>query len=226
VSLSTFYLDSEAIKYDISYIYRETGSRKMTKRTRHLCRLKQRIEPELEPDSFKFIIVFKSNNNGESSEMFISYIKDVPECIIPLAQSIVEHWRYVLLKETVDSRVRKLQQHMNRTLLPIAWVAHSEFEVFGTAALRVHDLDDRKDLTPWLGGVFVRPEYRNRGIASFLCRVVEEKAWSLGFNSLYLHTPDQQSLYVTLGWQFLEPASWRGYSTEIMIKTKRQSEKL
>jgi N-acetylglutamate synthase-like GNAT family acetyltransferase len=152
--------------------------------------------------------------------MLISYLADHPEFIPVLAPAIVEHWRFVIPDDTVESRIAKLEKQMNRDTLPIGWVAHADGEVFGTASLRVHDLKGREDLTPWLGGVFVRPEYRRRGAASTLCRAVEDKAWSLGFEVLYLFTPDQQSLYARLGWRNLEQTVWRGLESDIMIKRK------
>ena len=152
--------------------------------------------------------------------MLISYLADYPELIPALAPGIVEHWRPVLPEETITRRVDKLRKHMNRDTLPIAWVAHDHGEVLGTAALRIHDLEGREDLTPWLGGVFVLPAYRCRGIASALCGVVEQKAWSLGFDELYLFTPDQQALYARLGWHTLQRAVWRGIESDIMFKRK------
>ncbi len=152
--------------------------------------------------------------------MLISYLADHPEFVRVLAPAIVEHWRLVIPEETVESRIAKLQRHMNRDALPIGWVAHADGQVLGTAALRVHDLEDRHDLTPWLGGVFVLPEYRRQGVASALCRAVEEKAWSLGFEALYLFTYDQQVLYVRLGWRKMERAVWRGLKSDIMVKRK------
>ena len=65
---------------------------------------------------------------------------------------------------------------MNRDQLPIAWVAHANGQLLGTAALRVHDLEGREDLTPWLGGVFVGSQFRRRGIGAALCATVEEAA--------------------------------------------------
>lgn len=53
---------------------------------------------------------------------------------------------------------------MNRDALPIAWIAHANGQLLGTAALRVHDLEGREDLTPWLGGVFVGTHFRRQGI--------------------------------------------------------------
>lgn len=152
--------------------------------------------------------------------MQISYLSEHPEFIPVLAPEIVEHWCSVLPEETLENRIAKLQRHINRDVLPIAWVAHTDGEVLGTAALRVHDLEDRKDLTPWLGGVFVRSEYRRRGVATVLCRVAEEKAWALGFEVLYLFTLDQQSLYSRLGWRKFDRAIWRGFECDIMVKNK------
>ena len=67
---------------------------------------------------------------------------------------------------------------MNRDELPIAWVAHANGQLFGTAALRVHDLEGREDLTPWLGGVFVGSHFRRRGIGAALCATVKDEAGS------------------------------------------------
>jgi GNAT superfamily N-acetyltransferase len=152
--------------------------------------------------------------------MEVSYLQDHPEFIPVLAPAIVSHYRAIVPEENMKSRTEKLRWHMNKNKLPIAWVAHSHGEGFGMAALRVHDLEGREDLTPWLGGVFVRPEHRRRGVASTLCRAVEAKAWSLGFETLYLFTTDQQSLYSRLGWRLWEKAAWRGNPIDIMIRTK------
>ena len=155
--------------------------------------------------------------------MQISYLEDYPEFIPVLAPAMITQWRDVLPEDTLESRTKQLQKHLNKNKLPIAWVAHDQTEVFGTAALRVHDLEDRKDLTPWLGGVFVRPEYRRRGIASALCLAVEQKTWSLGYDSLYLFTPDKQSFYLRLGWQYCQKATWRGSPIDIMIKHNKNA---
>lgn len=152
--------------------------------------------------------------------MQIDYLQDRPELVPVLAPTIVAHYESIVPEENIVARTAKLRSHMNKNKLPIAWVAHSEGDPLGMAALRVHDLEGREDLTPWLAGVFVRPEHRRRGVASALCRVVEENAWLLGFETLYLFTTDQQSLYSRLGWRFLDKAAWRGIPADIMVKTR------
>jgi hypothetical protein len=80
----------------------------------------------------------------------ISYLIEHPEYIPQLAQWLFEQWDSILGEETADARIKKLKAHMNRDKLPIAWVAHASGQLLGTAALRVHDLEGREDLTPWL----------------------------------------------------------------------------
>jgi GNAT superfamily N-acetyltransferase len=82
----------------------------------------------------------------------------------------------------------------------------------------VHDLEERKDLTPWLGGVFVRPESRRQGIGAALCATVEEAARSRGTQTLYLFTLDKQAWYSRQGWTVLAACVWHERPGDIMSK--------
>src|SRR6266480_1250653 len=106
----------------------------------------------------------------------ISYLIHHPEYIPQLAQWLFEQWGPVLGEKNLEVRIKKLQAHMNRDELPIAWVAHANGQLLGTAALRVHHLEGREDLTPWLGGVFVGPQFRRQGIGAALCAAGENQA--------------------------------------------------
>jgi len=152
--------------------------------------------------------------------MQISYLADNPEFIAILAPAIFEYWRLILRDETLDSRTSKLRAHLSRKVLPIAWVAHEKGEVLGTAALRFSDLEGKKDLSPWLGGVFVLPEHRSRGVASALSKFVEQEAWLRGYLALYLFTPNQQALYARLGWLESEKVKWHGIESSVMVKRR------
>ena len=152
--------------------------------------------------------------------MEISYLADRPEFIEIMAPWICNHWQPIVAEETLESRIAKLRMHLNRDKLPIALVAHSGAKVYGTAALRVHDLPGREDLTPWLGGVFVGTPFRGKGIGTRLCAAVEEKAKSLFPRApLYLFTLDKQAWYQNMGWTFLETCNWCERDGAIMVKT-------
>jgi len=148
----------------------------------------------------------------------ISYLADHPEFVPALARGLLEQWRFVGGEQTLESRTARLRAHLNRDLLPIAWVAHADGQPLGTAALRVHDLESRPDLTPWLGGVYVAPPYRRQGIGAALCAAVEQKAQALGYGELFLFTLDKQAWYAALGWKAPEPIVWRGHPGVVMRK--------
>lgn len=149
--------------------------------------------------------------------MQIGFLLDHPEFVTALALPIWEYWREALPEDTsVDHRIAKLQRHMQKSQLPMALVAYNNTEVIGTAALRLHDLEDRTDLSPWLGGVFVMPAHRGKGAASVLCQAVKRHAAGLGISSLYLFTQDQQRLYARLGWKYFEETTWRRNRGNIM----------
>jgi N-acetylglutamate synthase-like GNAT family acetyltransferase len=148
----------------------------------------------------------------------ISYLIEHPEYIPQLGQCLFEQWDSILGEKTPEARIKKLKAHMNRDQLPIAWVAHANGQLLGTAALRVHDLEGREDLTPWLGGVFVNSHFRRQGIGAALCATVEDEARSREISTLYLFTLDKQAWYSRLGWTVLGPCVWHERSGEIMYK--------
>jgi N-acetylglutamate synthase-like GNAT family acetyltransferase len=148
----------------------------------------------------------------------ISYLIEHPEYIPQLAQWLFDQWGSMLGEKTPEARIRKLQAHMNRDELPIAWIAHANGQLVGTAALRMHDLEGREDLTPWLGGVFVGSHFRRRGIGATLCATVEAAARSRGIQTLYLFTLDKQAWYSRLGWTLFAPCVWHQQHGDIMCK--------
>jgi len=149
----------------------------------------------------------------------ISYLSEHPEYVQELAQWLFKQWDSILGEGNPEARIKKLKAHMNRDELPIAWVAHANGQLLGTAALRVHDLEGREDLTPWLGGVFVASQFRRRGIGAALCATVEEAAQSRGIQTLYLFTLDKQEWYLRQGWTLLAPCVWHERPGDIMSKT-------
>jgi GNAT superfamily N-acetyltransferase len=148
----------------------------------------------------------------------ISYLVEYPQYMPQLTQWMFEEWDVMLGEKTPEARIKKLNAHLNRDQLPIAWVAHGDGRLLGSAALRVHDLEGREDLTPWLGGVFVGEQFRRRGIGAALCTTVEEAARSRGVETLYLFTLDKQAWYLRQGWTVLAPCVWHERFGDIMSK--------
>ncbi len=148
----------------------------------------------------------------------ISYLIEHPEYVPQLAQWLFEQWDFIRWKKNPETRIEELTEHMNRDELPIAWVAHGNGQLFGTAALRVDGPEGREDLTPWLSGVFVGSHYRRRGIGAALCAHVEDEARSREIQTLYLFTLDKEAWFSRMGWTILGPCLWRERPGDIMCK--------
>jgi GNAT superfamily N-acetyltransferase len=88
----------------------------------------------------------------------------------------------------------------------------------GTASLSHDDLATRRDLTPWLAGVFVEPSYRGRGYATALVRHVEAFALAESVRSLWLYTWIAEPLYAHLGWLRVGLETERGMEVVLMSR--------
>ncbi len=148
----------------------------------------------------------------------IDYLFNHQRFVPVLTQQMYEHWRD-LLQVTGRSRedfVKSIRDRCRTDSLPLALVAFNGDEVLGTVALKPQDLDIRPQLTPWLGGLFVMPEFRGRGIGSLLIINIVEEARRLRLPRLYLWTPSAESLYARHGWSLLERTAYHHYTISIM----------
>lgn len=72
-----------------------------------------------------------------------------------------------------------------------------------------NDFHDRKDLTPNICAVYTEKEYRKRGIAGRLLRMVVDDLRHNGITPVYLVT-DHTGFYERYGWEFLCPVRCDG----------------
>ncbi|MFI8417616.1 GNAT family N-acetyltransferase [Serratia sp. NPDC078593] len=72
------------------------------------------------------------------------------------------------------------------------------------ASLWPSDDRHRRDLSPWLAGVFVHPDYRRQGIAQRLEQAIVSLARQHAHPVLHLITDNSATLYAAWGWQVLE----------------------
>jgi GNAT superfamily N-acetyltransferase len=148
----------------------------------------------------------------------IDYLSDVPDLAEQLIPGLLEHWQPKIPDQSFASRQKRFQEHQQRDSLPMAWIAHQDECALGTAALRAHELDGYDHCKPWLGGLFVRSQFRRLGIATALCNSVEHQAKEMGYQTLYLFTLDRHLWFGKQGWQSYESLMWNSYPGDIMYK--------
>ena len=94
-----------------------------------------------------------------------------------------------------------------------------EAQPVGAVVLELDDVEPRRGLKPDLAGLYVLPNYRNRGIGSALVSTCEASARESGALDLYLYTARAETLYHRLGWEAIERGPFLGQPVAIMRKS-------
>jgi GNAT superfamily N-acetyltransferase len=99
-----------------------------------------------------------------------------------------------------------------------AFVALDGEAPVGVCLLVDCDLETRAELTPWVSGFYVVPDYRRRSIGSRLLTAVEQAAGATGAHALYLYTHTAESLCIRRGWRLMERFALDGTDFALMVK--------
>jgi predicted N-acetyltransferase YhbS len=89
----------------------------------------------------------------------------------------------------------------NRDCIPLRLVAVESGEIVGTVVLREQACSTTPELTPGLGGLFVRENFRGRGIGADLVQACVQAAEQLGYDRLFATTATAHRLFRRAGWQ-------------------------
>lgn len=150
--------------------------------------------------------------------MDIAHLADHKEVIPTLAQWFYQEWAYLHPDRTLEDVERLIGERTNKTKIPVALVVFEGGELLGTVCLKVHDMDTRLDLTPWLAGLYVIAPWRRKGVGAALVSAIEKKAHELQVEKLYLYTPESEGFYSRLGWHVNVRTEYHGYPVTIMEK--------
>ena len=150
--------------------------------------------------------------------MRIEYLKDHTHVIRELAELHLEYFGLFNPKMTVESRMDQLHARLGTDSIPLTVVALEKEKVIGSACLVHNDMKTHPELAPWVASVFVRTEYRRRGVGTVLMNRLDAEAYCLGVHKLYLFTPDMQVFYSGLGWRSMGTEMYRGNEVTIMEK--------
>ena len=157
-------------------------------------------------------------------DIVIDYLANCPELVDELARLSWKEWQevYQQREQTLEDSLKNYRQRMNIDRLPLTLVAVRAGlavncrELVGMVSLKFHDMDTRPDLDPWLGGLLVLPEWRNRGVGTMLMHRATGEARRLDVPRLYLWTHSAEGLYHKLGWQVVERSHYFGKEAVVM----------
>jgi GNAT superfamily N-acetyltransferase len=106
----------------------------------------------------------------------------------------------------VESDYQKRARNGN---LPFTYIGLSDNELVGMVSLKKHDLNTRKDLSPWLSALYVKKDFRKKGVGRSLIYKVVRLGIKLNFKTIYLFIDRNDSDYLLkyyqkLGWTFFD----------------------
>ena len=150
--------------------------------------------------------------------MEIKYLADCPQHLHEVSNWLYEEWGAWYENSSREKRLNKLKNKLNKKEVPTVFVTVIDETPVGTASLVKYDMQTKENLTPWLASVYVKKEFRRRGIGSQLVQRVTKEARDIGFEEIYLFTPDKKDFYLNLNWKFYRKGVHKDLEVDIMSK--------
>lgn len=148
--------------------------------------------------------------------MKIVYLKDYPEYVDAVVDWIYNEFVIKEGKNKDKSKIKEFFSKSNYDHFPICYVAIEGELCLGTVSIFDNDLKPRRDLSPWLGALYVSEEYRGKGIAAKLIEKVLAKVKELGYTEVYLRTEHTADYYKKKNWVFVsDEIDIDGQKTEV-----------
>lgn len=140
------------------------------------------------------------------------------EVIPMIAKWFYQEWSYLYPNRTLSDIEQAIGGKRIKNKILTTLVAFEGETLLGTVSLKIHDMDTRLDLTPWLAGLYVAEIWRKQGIGTTLVNAIERKAKEISIRKLYLYTLRSEGFYARLGWLVEERTEYHGYPVTIMEK--------
>lgn len=150
--------------------------------------------------------------------MRFEYLADRHDAIPIIGRWYRKEWGFRLRGETEEESIERLTGYLNRDEMPFILVATNEENILGSAQLKYREMADIfPEKEHWIGGVFVAPEYRGKGLGSRIAEEIAIRAPSYGVRSLHLQTERLDGgLYLQLGWQPVVQVTNHGMEVLVM----------
>ena len=100
--------------------------------------------------------------------------------------------------------------------LPATLVLREDERVAGSVSLLYGDCEARTDLDPWLGSLYVFPEFRGRGYAGRLIEAATQFAAEAGVGALHVFTESAAGLLRRHDFHLVERTMLHGQPIEIL----------
>ena len=153
--------------------------------------------------------------------MQFEFLIDRRDAISVIGKWYNSEWGEPLRNESLDESIRRLDEYLNRDQMPFILLITEHDEILATAQLKYREMAAMyPEKEHWLGGVYVSPEHRGRGLGSRIANEIALRAPDYGVETLYLQTEQLDGgLYARLGWTPIEQVNNEGLEVLVMQRT-------
>ena len=134
------------------------------------------------------------------------------------AEWLIDEWGHFDASISIADKISELSSTKESEELPLNFIAREEGKLLGIARILKTDLECMKELSPWLGDLYVEPLSRGHGVGTALVRRAEQFARDLGFPTLYLFVSNQQDFYFRWGWKLHSEVNEKGSLVKVLQK--------
>ena len=133
-----------------------------------------------------------------------------------LASRHAAAWGHLYTNWDKSKALAEFQPQKTDGSLPATLVLREDEQVAGSVSLLYGDCEARPDLDPWLGSLYVFPEFRGRGHAGRLIEAATRFAADAGVGELYVFTESAAGLLRLHDFHSLERTMLHGQPIEIL----------
>jgi GNAT superfamily N-acetyltransferase len=131
-------------------------------------------------------------------------LSECPEHLTAVGTWIYEQWwsKRCNAPEVVFSQLR---EHITKDKVPYTIVGFADGTPVGSCCVIENDCLHRPQYSPWVAAVYVKPEMRNRGIASMILQEAAAVASRINIDGLYIDClATTARVYEKNGWRLYE----------------------
>ena len=150
-----------------------------------------------------------------STDRFV-YLADQPALLPILADWFYAEWGHQDPQSSPETMRKALAGCLNKDRIPLTIVQLRDSQPIASATLKIREVETHPQYLHWLGGVYVKPEFRGQGIGSSIVEFTAQVADRLNVRELYLYTRQHEGFYARLGWQVIEKPLYKGRTALIM----------
>lgn len=150
--------------------------------------------------------------------MHIDYLANCQQHTATIAGWVFAEWGYLRPGFTLENATREFRERAVTDRIPLALVAVDGTEVIGCINIKLSEDLTQPGLSPWIGALYVRPDWRGKSVGSQLLAFAENAAARLGIRALYLSATDALAFYERRGWVVLSRHFLQGEHVCVMLK--------